>query len=135
MNNKITASIVILGVGFGCALTPLMASSIPLPAGFEDIFNAKQSGVLDIIYADSSIGSIGVEFDQNDVLLMSPQVIVDQITAVDMPALSVSAAELLKKLSVPLRRVNKQGFSQDEIVATVNESDASVHLIFPASLF
>ena len=82
MNNKITASIVILGVGFGCALTPLMASSIPLPAGFEDIFNAKQSGVLDIIYADSSIGSIGVEFDQNDVLLMSPQVIVDQITAV-----------------------------------------------------
>ncbi|WP_302795741.1 TcfC E-set like domain-containing protein [Hafnia paralvei] len=135
MNNKITASIVILGVGFGCAFTPLMASSIPLPEGFEDIFNAKQSGVLDIIYADSSIGSIGVEYDQNDVFLMSPQVIVEQITAVDMPALNVSQTELLKKLSAPLRRVNKQGFSQDEIVATVNESDASLHLIFPASLF
>lgn len=135
MNNKITAGIVILGVSFGCAFIPLRASSIPLPQGFEDIFNSRQSGVLDIIYADSSIGSMGVEFDQSNVFLMSPQVIVEQITAADMPVLNVTSAQLLNKLSAPLRRVNQQGFSRDEIVAMVNESEASLHLIFPASMF
>ncbi|GLR07778.1 CFA/I fimbrial subunit C [Mixta theicola] len=131
MNRNIT----IIMVALGAFIAPFPAAAIPLPAGFEDIFNARQDGVVDLIYGDISLGSVAVEYDRQEVLLLSPGVVVEQITAADMPPLTLSAQALRQKLSEPLRRVNQQGFADREIVASLNESDASLRLIFPASLF
>ncbi|VTP60181.1 fimbrial outer membrane usher protein TcfC [Serratia rubidaea] len=136
MNKKIKISMVMCGVMAATGIPPLKASnSVPVPAGFEDIFDAKQNSIVDIIYGDRSIASLAVEYDRNDVQLLSPNLIVEQITAVDMPPLAFTPAELLKKLSAPLKRVNRQGFTDDRIVANLDESNSVLRLIFPADYF
>jgi len=134
--NKLTTIIIVSISAATVRCIPIaIAADVAVPAGFEDIFNAKQQGVLDVIYGDKSIGSYAVEYGQQDVRILSPHSIVEQVTAVDMPALKISKKALLDELSAPLQRVNKQGFADKHIVASLNESDASVRLIFPSSLF
>lgn len=111
-----------------------IAASLKVPAGFEDIFSEKKEAILNIIYGDKSVGSIAVEFNQESAQLLSPQAIADRLSSVDMPRLTISPAELVKKLSHPLKRTGKQGFADKEIVVNINESDSSLHLILPASL-
>ncbi|QHM77209.1 putative outer membrane usher protein EcpC [Mixta theicola] len=135
MNKTIKLIICLLGAGSGGITFPLLASDIALPDGFEDIFDARQNGVFNIIYTDISIASIAVEFDRREVRLLAPSVIVEQITAEDMPALTLSKEALLEKLSAPLMRVGKEAYAEKEIVASLDESDASLRLIFPASYF
>ena len=131
MNRNIAIIMIVLG-GF---ITPSPTAAVPLPAGFEDIFNARQNGIVDLIYNDISLGSMAVEYDRQQVVLLSPGQVTEQISAADMPPLAVSAQALRQLLSAPLRRVAKQGFADGEIVVSLNESDASLRLIFPASMF
>ncbi|MFI8416070.1 TcfC E-set like domain-containing protein [Serratia sp. NPDC078593] len=136
MNKKIKISMVMYGVMVATGTTPSNASnSVPVPAGFEDIFDARQNSIVEIIYGDRSIASLAIEYDRNEVLLVSPNIIVGQITAVDMPPLALTTAELLKKLSAPLKRVNHQGFTHNDIVANLDESNNVLRLIFPAAYF
>lgn len=114
---------------------PLFAASIPLPAGFEDIFEARQHGIFNVVYNDRSLGSVAVEYDRQTVQFISPELIVEQLTSPDMPTLLWSREKLLKKLSAPLRRSDEQGFADDEIVVNVIESDSTLRLIFPESMF
>ncbi|QKJ88639.1 Mat/Ecp fimbriae outer membrane usher protein [Paramixta manurensis] len=135
MNSKFAFSAICLGCAISMEPSSVGASGVALPPGFEDIFSARQNGIFDIVYGEASIGSLSIEYDRTSVSLSSPQTVVEQITAVDMPALTLSNAQLLKELSQPLRRISKQGFTHDKIAAWINESDATLHLIFPASLF
>lgn len=128
-------NITIITAVLGGLIMPLPAAAIPLPAGFEDIFYARQSSVVEIIYGENALGSVAVEYDRQEVVLLTPGVLVDQIIAADMPPLTLSAQALRQKLSVPLKRVGQQGFADRDIVVSLNESDASLRLIFPASLF
>ncbi|MTH45586.1 TcfC E-set like domain-containing protein [Intestinirhabdus alba] len=134
MNSKIKISMIMLGIGVG-SISPLMASEPFLPAGFEDIFNAKQNAIYDILFDDESLGSIGIEYDQHEAKLLSPRVIVDRLTAPDMPALNISRQALLSQLSSPLPRVNKAGFAKQKIVVYLDESNTTLQLLFPAALF
>jgi len=135
MNSKLALSAICLGCATCLTSSALWASDIALPYGFEDIFNSRQNGIFDVVYGEVSIGSMSAEYDRKNVLLNSPQTIVEQVTAADMPVLTICAKELLGKLSLPLKRVNKQGFNNKEIVAWINESDATLHLVFPSVLF
>lgn len=133
--NKIITGVVILTCisqsGMSCAI----AGDVAVPEGFEDIFNTQQDGVYDVVYNDMSLGSFSIEYTQQSVTLASPTLIADQVTDIDMPALNISRQELIQRLSVPLRRVKKDGFAGDDIVVGMDESEASMRLIFPSSLF
>ncbi|WP_033645791.1 TcfC E-set like domain-containing protein [Serratia marcescens] len=135
MNRKLALTIICFGSVVTLKPFPLQASDMALPSGFEDIFTARQNGIFDVIYGDVSIGSHSAEYDQKDVLLLSPQNIVEQLTATDMPALTIESKQLLKLLSAPIKRVNKGVLAHQDIVAWLNYSDATLHLILPAALF
>lgn len=134
MSSKIKISMIMLGMGVS-SISPLMAAEAMLPAGFEDIFNAKQNAIFDVVFGDISLGSIGIEYDQKEARLLSPQVIVDQITSPDLPALNISKQELLSRLSGELPRVSKAGFSKDHISVYLDESSSTLQLLFPDTLF
>lgn len=135
MGNKNKTRWLALGIALLVVGGPLLASVIPLPAGFEDIFNARQNGIFNVIYNDRSLGSVAVEYDRQTATFVSPGVIVEQLTAPGMPGLRGSRSQLLHKLSAPLRRSDQQGFTNDEIVVSMNESDSSLRLLFPESMF
>ncbi|AKG68201.1 CFA/I fimbrial subunit C [Serratia fonticola] len=113
----------------------VQASVIELPVGFEEIFNAQQNEIFDFIYSGASIGSFTALFDNDKVMLDAPQNIFEQLTAADMPALSVDRNKLLKELSAPLKRVAGQEFGNHSITVWINSSDASLHLLLPAEYF
>lgn len=113
----------------------LLAADIALPEGFEDIFNQKQSGIFDVIYGDVSVGSYSVQYDRVSVWLSSPETITEQLIAADMPELTIDRQQLLQRLSMPLPLVSKAGFDNADIVAWINESDATLHLQLPGILF
>lgn len=135
MNSKFTYSAICLGCAISLDSHMVNASEVVLPAGFEDIFNARQSGIFDVVYEDVSIGSLSMAFDRTSVTLGSPQNVVEQILAADMPALNVTRAALLKDLSRPLKRVNRLGFNHAEVTAWISESDATMHLMLPSTMF
>lgn len=136
MNNIIKTGVITLAFIMPVsAQYALAADNIAVPEGFEDIFNASQDGIYDVVYNDQSVGSFAIEYTQTTVTLSSPTLIANQITAIDMPALTISKQELIKRLSVPLRRVKKDGFASDDIVIGMDESEAALRLIFPSSLF
>ncbi|MGB9096045.1 TcfC E-set like domain-containing protein [Erwinia sp.] len=114
---------------------PAKAAEIAVPKGFEAIFNSRQQEVVEILYSDESLGTLSIEYDRNQVLLHSPNLLVEQITAVEMPPLKITAAELLALLSRPLERVGPQGSADKDIVVWLDESNSSLSLIFPGSLF
>lgn len=134
MSSKIKFSLIMLGMGVS-GIFPLMAAEAILPAGFEDIFNAQQNAIFDIVFGDISLGSIGIEYDQKEVRILSPQTIVDQIISPDLPTLNISKQELLNRLSGALPRVSKAGFAKDNIAVYLDESSSTLQLLFPDSLF
>ncbi|VTR22377.1 Uncharacterised protein [Serratia fonticola] len=101
----------------------------------KEIFNAQQNEIFDFIYSGASIGSFTALFDNDKVMLDAPQNIFEQLTAADMPALSVDRNKLLKELSAPLKRVAGQEFGNHSITVWINSSDASLHLLLPAEYF
>lgn len=135
MNSKLAFSVICIGCASYMKSPPAFAAGVILPPGFEDVFESRQSGIFDVIYDDVSIGSLSAEYDHDSVLLSSPRTVVEQITSEDMPGLIISKEELVKKLSTPLQRVSKQEFGNKTIVAWINDSDATLHLVFPASMF
>jgi len=135
MINRYKISLLASAIGLLATGEPLFASGIPLPAGFEDIFAARQNGIFNVVYNDRDLGSIAVEYDQQTVLLISPLLIVEQLTAPEMPKLLWSREKLQQKISAPLRRSDKSGFAEDEIVVNVIEADSSLRLLFPESMF
>ncbi|NIH92225.1 outer membrane usher protein FimD/PapC [Enterobacter asburiae] len=135
MNSKIILNTVCLGCTFIFAPAILKAAEVALPQGFEDIFNERQNGIFDIVYNDAVVASINIEYNLSSVILSSPKIVDEQITTVDMPALKVSPEALLKALSLPLKRVSQQGFNHNEITVWVNESDATMHLMLPSSMY
>lgn len=124
------SGVIMLSVG-----TPLLASSIPLPEGFEEIFNARQNGIFNIIYIDRSVGTAALEYDKQDIVFVAPSLIAEQLSAPGMPKLRISQQELLRKLSQPLYRNDGQGFAENDIVVSVIESDSTLRLILPESMF
>ncbi|MRT58065.1 CFA/I fimbrial subunit C [Enterobacteriaceae bacterium RIT693] len=135
MESKIKIRILVAGIVLLSGGPPLLASSIPLPAGFEDIFDARQNGIFNVVYTDRSLGSVAVEYDRQNVLFASPDLIVEQLMAPDMPKLRLSRKALLQKISRPLRRNDNQSFASDEILVQVIESDSTLRLTFPESMF
>lgn len=135
MNKKIITGMVTLAAISQPAIHCVHAEDIAVPAGFEDIFNTKQDGVYEVVYNDQSMGSFAIEYTQQEVDLKSPSLIAEQLTAIDMPEMTISKQELIKRLSAPLPRVNKDGFAGENIVAVLDESEASLRLVFPSSLF
>lgn len=134
MNSKIKISMIIFGLGVYGA-SPLIEAETYLPEGFEDIFNAKQNAIFEIILGDNSLGSIGIEYDQKEVRLLSPQTIAEEVLSPEMPQLKITREELLKRLSGTLPRVSKAGFAADNIVAYLDESSSTLQLLFPDSIF
>lgn len=124
-------------LGWTVCLMPslLFASDIPVPEGFEDFFKQRQNGIFDVVFNESSIGSFSAEYSPTTVWLSSPQTIVENITAVDMPALTVSREQLMDMLSKPLQRTSKNKNDKEQIVVWINESDATLTLLFPASFY
>lgn len=135
MISKFAVSAICLGCAISMKPSVVIASDIALPSGFEDIFNARQNGIFDVVYGEVSIGSLSAEYDRSSVWLSSPQTVAEQMTSVDMPALTLSKAQLKKRLMQPLKRVNRQGFTHDDIVVWINEPDATLHVILPALMF
>ncbi|MCA6982399.1 TcfC E-set like domain-containing protein [Pectobacterium brasiliense] len=136
MNKNITISIVICGVIVAAGISTSNASnSVHVPVGFEDIFDARNNSIVDVIYSDHSITSLSVEYDRNEVLLASPDILVEKITAVDMPPLIFTSDVLLKKLSAPLKRINRQGTVGDRITVELDEANSTLRLVFPDSYF
>lgn len=135
MKNNKKIWVLFSGVALIAGGHPSLAANIPLPKGFEDIFEARQNGIFNIIYIDQSIGSVAVEYDKKDILFVSPALITEQVMAPGMPKLSLTQQALLKKLSQPLRRNDGQGFAGDDIIVNVIESDSTIRLIFPESMY
>lgn len=134
MSSKIKISMIMLGMGVS-SISPLMAADAVLPVGFEDIFNAKQNAIFDVVFGDVSLGAIAIEYDQKEAKLLSPRAIVDQITSPELPALKISKQDLLNRLSVELPRVSKAGFAKDKIAVYLDESSSTLQLLFPDTLF
>lgn len=109
--------------------------TVAVPKGFESIFNASQTGIFDIYYGDVSLGTISVEYDLQQALLMSPRVLVDQIMAPDNAPMKISYDALLTLLSAPLERLGPGKVAHDKPAVLLNESDSSLRLIFPGNLF
>jgi hypothetical protein len=135
MKNKKKIGVLISGVIMSTAGAPLLASGIPLPPGFEEIFDARQNGIFNILYFDKSIGTAAVEYDKQDIVFVAPGLIAEQLSAPGMPKLRISHQELLQKLAKPLRRNDDQGFAEDEIVVNLIEPDSTLRLILPESIF
>lgn len=135
MKNNKKIGVLISGVVMFSGGAPLLASSVPLPAGFEEIFDARQNGIFNIIYTDRSIGTAALEYDKQDIVFVAPGLIAEQLLAPGMPKLQISPQELVRKLSQPLHRDDSQGFAENEILVNVMESDSTVRLIFPESIF
>lgn len=135
MDHKFAFSTILIGSTFCFTPALLLAADIALPEGFEDVFNQQQTGIFDLIYGDVSVGSYSVQYDRSSVWLSAPEAIAEQLLAEDMPALVLSRQQLQKRLTGPIKRVSKSGFNDADMVIWINESDATLHLQLPGSLF
>lgn len=135
MNNTARFSLIMLGATAGGITLPLNAADIPVPAGFEDIFNARIHTIVDIVYNDHSIGAASIEYDTQSVYIISPTAIADKLLAADMPQLTLSRAALVRALAAPLKRVRNKSFADEQIVASLDESNSALRLLLPAFLY
>jgi hypothetical protein len=131
-----TNTIIIAGcVSFFSISVPVVGYAISLPAGFEDIYNQKNSGIFEITQRNHSLGSVTVKYDREQVWLSTVGALVDQLYDPDMPRLSISRDTLMSELSLPLKRVSKAGYDGNAINARIDESTAVIELVFPESYF
>ena len=135
MNYKKTSGGLLFSVALGCLFLPAKAEEIGVPAEFREIFNTRQQGIFEILYGDESLGTMSIEYDRYQVMLHDPSLLVERITADDMPSMNITPTKLLTALSTPLVRVGLQGSAGTDIVVQVNESDSLLRLIFPGTLF
>lgn len=113
----------------------LLFAKVDLPAGFEEVYYSKNNGVFNIIYEDRSIGTMAVEYDRQEITLLSPGIVAEHILFSNNTELILSKEKLLEKLSQPLKRVEKNSFSNDSIMAYLREQDSSLQIIMPSSFF
>lgn len=135
MNSKLAFSVIFIGCASYMNLTLAFATGVVLPPGFEGVFESRKSGIFDVIYNDVSIGSLSAEYEHDSVLLASPRTVVEKIFSEDMPKLTINKQDLFDKLSAPILRVSKSEFGNQTIVAWINDSDATLNLVFPATMF
>lgn len=135
MIDKLALSLICLGCAFSLENAKANAAKVALPPGFEDIFNAHQNGIFDVVYEDVSLGSINVEYDRTSVTLTLPHAIAERIMEPEMPELAITQEELQKRLSQPLKRIHNQGFNHEEIAVLVDESAATMRLMLPEQLY
>ncbi|GKX56521.1 outer membrane usher protein [Leminorella grimontii] len=107
--------------------------SISLPQGFDEVFNSEAVGILDVIVADVNVGTFAVAYTMSSVTLEDPANVAGRVLSASIPGLIVDEAALREALSKPLARVNKLGFPQPLVTAYINESEARLTLVLPAT--
>lgn len=135
MNFTYIKNTLITIISFFCAASLIASTAVPVPKGFEDIFDARQQGIFEVLYGDLSLGTFSVDFDRQDVLLLSPIAVAEQIFTADATSLTLSQAALLSALSAPLKRLSADAAGDSDIGVMLDESNATLRVILPANLF
>ncbi len=135
MKSTFIRNLLITLISFFYTASLLASTAVPVPKGFEDIFNARQQGIFEVLYGDLSLGTFSVDFDRQDALLLSPVALAEQIYAADSASLNLTQAALLSALSAPLKRLSADAASDSDIGVILDENNATLRVILPANLF